>query len=49
MGKSQKRDIDAIFNHITTACFNLGMHVRQTDLPEATRDAIVTSIDELTL
>ena len=50
MGVSQSRQIDAVFNHVTTACFHLGQYCRQNaDLvPAATRAGIVESIDGMT-
>lgn len=47
-GASQKRQIDAVFNHVTTACFNLGQHVREAPLSAEVKDKIIETIDDLT-
>lgn len=50
MGVSQSRQIDAVFNHITNACFQLGQYCRMNreTVAAATRAGIVESIDGLT-
>jgi len=34
-GASERRQTDSVYNHITHACFNLGMHARQVDATTA--------------
>lgn len=46
IGMSERRQTDSVYNHITTACFNLSMHARSQN--ENTKAAIIETVDELT-
>lgn len=47
IGCTQKRTIDTIYNHITTAIWNLSQHMRQPGVPEEHKANILTTVDEL--
>jgi len=48
IGGSVTRQIDSIFNHITTAVFNLGVYLRSGSVGGAQMEGIVDTIDQLT-
>jgi mediator of RNA polymerase II transcription subunit 31 len=49
VGASQKRQIDAVYNHFTTACFNLGQHIRdqRSSMSADVKEKISDCIDQI--
>eukprot|EP00039_Didymoeca_costata_P010970 m.149828 g.149828 ORF g.149828 m.149828 type:complete len:276 (+) comp15019_c3_seq2:307-1134(+) len=49
IGASVKRQIDAVYNHCTTACFNLGQHIRDQggSMSADTKEKIADCIDQV--
>ena len=47
IGQSEKRELDAIFNHISKAMFNLTQHARQNHVSSESKDRILETVEEL--
>lgn len=47
IGASEKRQLDAVFNHISTAMFNLSQHVSNGQVDGAAKEGIIDCIEQL--
>jgi C4-type Zn-finger protein len=47
IGHSAKRELDAIYNHITKAMFNLSQHASQNFVQGDTKDKILDTVEHL--